>query len=532
MSNNQKHTENFDNRCGQRASIDRNNHMNRQEKNDRAVSDAVQVPPNSSDAGQALPNSSDAGQVLPNSYEDSVRFNHPSRSQHPCALIASVDKDSPAWDAGFEAGYAISEIDGHPIHDIIDWRWYSADDEMEVTYITPDGQKGTAVLDRYPGEGWGFHFDQIIFDDVYQCRNACIFCFMRQLPKDSRKSLRLRDDDFRLSFLEGTYVTFTNLNDEQVQRIIEQHISPLRFSLHAINPDLRQKIIGKHAARGIEVAETLLSAGIQLHVQIVLMPGINDGEELRRTIEWCWKHPGIVSIGIVPLGYTSYQEEFHKSFQDPKDSLRVIEEVLPFQARAQKERGRTWVYLADEFYRNAYGNHLIEHLPSADSYDGYPLFEDGIGMLRSTYDEWTNSAYGQADLAHLLDDTHVELFFVCGEALRDFVPQLLSAAPFAQAAHPLFVKNNHFGGNVNVTGLLCADDIIPAAKQVLEHQSTSPQTHAIVVIPDVIFNADAVTLDGCSILEIQQALNNQVCVVSCEAPKMFYQIQKFIKGRF
>lgn len=466
-------------------------------------------------------------------YEDAVVQNAKLPSvQDPCAYITSVDEMSPAWDAGFEPGYGITHIDGHIIHDIIDWRWYSADDEIDVTFKTPHGEVGSVVLDRDPGQGWGFHFASIIFDGVYQCKNACTFCFMRQLPQNSRKSLRIRDDDFRLSFLEGTYVTFTNLDDAQVQRIIDEHITPLRFSLHASDPSLRRKIIGRHASRGIEVAETLLAHGIKLHVQIVLMPEVNDGDELTKTLSWCWHHPGIVSVGIVPVGYTSFQHRFHESFQNPVHAQEVIHDVVPFQKKARMQRHCTWVYLADEFYVNAYQESLIKHLPSHDSYDDFPLFEDGIGMLRTTYDEWNASAPMQHNLANTLSKTSVDIYMICGEALEYFWPKLLSSSPLQPYIHPLLVKNHHFGGNVTVTGLLCAEDIIPVARKVLDNAFCEDGHHCCIVIPDVVFNASSMTLDGCSKVEIEGALHHNVCVTSCEVQKMLQQIDMFIKGRF
>ena len=271
------------------------------------------------------------------------------------AYIQSVEPLSPADDAGFSKGCCITAVDGNPIRDIIDWRWHTSEDQIVVSYIDCDGDRGDVCLEREPGESWGFEFTDVVFDRIIQCRNACIFCFMRQLPEQARASLSLRDDDYRLSFLQGNFVTFTNIMPEDEQRIIEQRISPLRYSLHCITPELRRQVIGKHAAHGVAVAERLLDAGIELHAQIVLMPDVNDGEELRRTIEWCYGKPGIISVGIVPLGYTKHQKRFSKSFNDPAAACAVIECIKPFQHRAMLERGDAWVHASDEFYRNAYG---------------------------------------------------------------------------------------------------------------------------------------------------------------------------------
>ena len=235
----------------------------------------------------------------------------------PKAVIESVLPESPADDAGFTPGCIITSVDGQPVRDMIDWRWLTADDVITLGYTDTDGDSGEVELERYEGEEWGFEFSGVVFDGVKQCRNACIFCFMRQLPDDMRPSLTLRDDDFRLSFLSGTFVTFTNLSAEDEARIIEQHISPLRVSLHASNPEVRRRIIGRHAQHGIEVMDRLLAAGIEFHAQIVLMPDENDGDALRETLDWAYARPGILDICIVPLGFTKHQTCFTKSFNDP-----------------------------------------------------------------------------------------------------------------------------------------------------------------------------------------------------------------------
>ncbi|MBR5259092.1 MAG: DUF512 domain-containing protein, partial [Eggerthellaceae bacterium] len=317
--------------------------------------------------------------VYPN--EDIVRAARGKGS--PLARIAYVEPYSPADDAGFEPGCYITSVDGQSVRDIIDWRWLTAEDVIELGYIDLDGEEGEIELEREEGEDWGFSFEGVVFDGVKQCRNACTFCFMRQLPKGMRPSLTLRDDDFRLSFLSGTFVTLTNLMAEDERRIIEQHISPLRVSLHAADSEARRGLIGKHAQHGIDALDRLLEAGIEVHAQIVLVPEANDGEVLLNTLNWAYDRPGVLNIGIVPLGYTRYQSTFDHSFNDPGASQAVIDIISPFQQRALAERGTPWVYAADEFYRNAHGVDLLEKLPTAEHYGDFSMFEDGIGIIRS-----------------------------------------------------------------------------------------------------------------------------------------------------
>lgn len=442
----------------------------------------------------------------------------------PAARITAVDPESPADDAGFEAGCYLISVDGQPLRDIIDWRWLSADDVITVGYIDLDGEAGEVELERDPGEDWGFTFDGVLFDRVKLCRNACIFCFMRQLPDDARASLSLRDDDFRLSFLAGTFVTLTNLKPEDEARIIEQHISPLRVSLHASDPGLRRRMIGRHAQHGLDALDRLLDAGIQAHGQIVLMPGINDGDALRETLEWAWERPGINGIGIVPLGFTKHQTELHESFTSPEAARAVIDVIRPFQQRARAERGTPWVFAADEFYVNAYGVDTPAHIPPASDYGNYDMFEDGIGIVRSYVDEFNEAVASglAAQTAKALQAAGLTARYVIGEAMQPFLDAMIAESPLAGRLVPLTVKNDYFGGNVNVTGLLCACDVTQAIREEAAASSTKAapagracKTRQLFLLPSVMLNDDGVTLDDATVQDMEKAAGVPLPVVSC-----------------
>ncbi|MEC4183396.1 DUF512 domain-containing protein [Adlercreutzia sp. R21] len=384
----------------------------------------------------------------------------------PAARIVAVEPESPADDAGFEPGCYLTTVDGHPLRDIIDWRWLASDDVIAVGYIDLDGEAGEVELEREPGEDWGFAFDGVLFDTVKLCRNACVFCFMRQLPEGVRPSLVLRDDDFRLSFLSGTFVTLTNLKPEDEARIVEQHISPLRVSLHASEPNLRRRMIGRHADHGLAALDRLLAAGVEVHAQIVLMPGVNDGHALRETLEWAWERPNINGVGIVPLGFTKHQTALRESFTSPESARGVIEVIAPFQKRARAERGTPWVFAADEFYVNAYGAETPERIPPTSDYGDYDMFEDGIGIVRSYVDEFAEACESglAARAAEELASRNLVARYIIGEAMQPFLDAMIAASPLAGRLVPLTVCNDYFGGNVNVTGLLCACDIIAAIR--------------------------------------------------------------------
>lgn len=442
------------------------------------------------------------------------------------ALVIAIAPHSPADDAGFEPGCFVSSVDGFPLRDIIDWRWLAADDEIVLGYIDLEGDVGEVELTREPGEDWGFEFDGVVFDGVKQCRNACTFCFMRQLPNDMRPSLTLRDDDFRLSFLAGTFVTFTNLSAKDEARIVEQQISPLRLSLHAANPEVRRRMIGRHAQHGIDVLERLLEQGIQFHAQIVLVPDQNDGAVLEHTLAWAYERPGILDICIVPLGFTKHQSCFDHSFNDPVSSRAVMDLVVPFQQQALNERGTLWAYPADEFYHNAYGSRLLENLPPAEQYGDFGMFEDGVGIIRSFVDDWEEAERlglpGEA--AATLEHVGLRVFYIAGCATREFLGPLAARSAVASCFKPLFVKNDFFGGNVDVTGLLCGCDIVAAVKNTCVSARTEENFRPLFVIPRVVFNDSAVTLDDMSLEDMEKAAGVPLAVVSCNASDFLREI--------
>lgn len=443
------------------------------------------------------------------------------------ALVAAVEPQSPAWDAGFEPGCRITSVDGKPLRDLIDWRWLSADDAITVGYIDLDGDAGEVELWREEGEPWGFSFEGVVFDGIKQCRNACTFCFMRQLPPGMRASLSLRDDDFRLSFLSGTFVTLTNLTAEDERRIYDQRISPLRVSLHAADPAARRALMGKHARHGIDALDRLLSAGIQVHAQIVLVPGANDGEVLADTLRWAWQRPGILDIGIVPLGYTRHQTLFDHSFNSIDAARAVLDDIMPFQQRARAERGTPWVHAADEFYRNAYGAQVLENLPPTADYGDFSMFEDGIGILRSCADSWVAAQNDGTvwECARALEQADMRALYVAGCALRESFPALVGSGALGGRLLPLFVENAFFGGNVDVTGLLTGQDVARAVAAACDagvegearSSAVSPADAArtLVLLPEVMFNDEGLTLDGWTLEDVRSAANCPVSVVSC-----------------
>lgn len=420
------------------------------------------------------------------------------------ALVTGVRDDSPAYDAGIEAGMRILEVNGRPLQDMIDWLWEASDGSVELTVLDPtDGTVAACELERLPGEDWGIDFDGAVFDGMRTCVNACTFCFMRMLPPSMRGTLYIRDDDYRLSFLQGNFVTLTNMGDEDIERVISRNLSPMNVSLHAVDPDVRRALMGRNAARGMYALERLIAGGIEVHAQIVLVPGVNDGAELDRTLSWCAERPAVSSLGIVPLGYTRFQKRFTSSFSDdPNRARAVIEQVRPYQEEARRTRGRTVFQLADEFYLDA-----GVPVPDAASYDGYPQYYDGIGMIRSYLDEVAAIREGEADrlaaAGSSLRSRGLSLLVLSGGAARDTVAAFVEGPPLEGSV--LAIENRYFGGNVDVTGLICGGDLLEQVADALDG--------VMLFVPDVMFNADGLTLDGYHRSELETELTGRGALV-------------------
>ncbi|MBM6676813.1 DUF512 domain-containing protein [Olsenella uli] len=405
------------------------------------------------------------------------------------AWVAAVEEGSPAWEAGIEPGMRIARVNGVEPRDLIDWRWEADGACCELEVFDPrDGTTTPCELWREPGQDWGVDFTDVLFDGIRTCVNACQFCFMAMLPPEARATLTLRDDDYRLSFLQGNFVTLTNVSDEEAERIVTCGLSPMNVSIHAITPEVRKRLIGRRADRGIEVLERLLAGGIEVHAQIVLCPGINDGAELAATLDWMEARTGITSLAIVPLGYTKHSRRFKSSYSDDVEASRAVVCLIePYQERARRTLGITRFQLSDEFYVDA-----RLPVPAAETYDGYPQFYDGIGMLRSFLDETALVSRERAGELRRVDETLAEkdlcALLVCGEAAAETIDTFCRALSPTGRVGTRAIRNDYFGGDVNVTGLIVAEDLLA--------QLPADLSGTLFVLPEVMFNFDRLTLDG------------------------------------
>ncbi|MDF2571566.1 MAG: putative radical enzyme, partial [Sporomusa sp.] len=294
---------------------------------------------------------------------------------------------------------------------------------------------------------------------VRQCANKCIFCFVDQMPAGMRESLYIKDDDYRLSFLYGNFVTLTNLGPRDLSRIARLHLSPLYVSVHTTNGELREKMLGgKQAGKILEQLSQLVEKGIDLHTQVVLCPGFNDGKELERTISDLFgMYPSVLSLAIVPVGLTRFRDNCYSlTTFSSKEAEQVIKLVHKWQEKCRKENNESFVYLADEFYLAA-----GQEIPSYESYDGFPQLENGVGIVRSFLTEWEEQPLIGAGYAepHYID-------VVCGISAEKILTPLLSNLSIPNLTiRVVAVENKFFGNNVTVTGLLTGGDIIESLQQ-------------------------------------------------------------------
>jgi putative radical SAM enzyme (TIGR03279 family) len=411
-------------------------------------------------------------------------------------IVNSVEPGSPAQKAGVRVGDLLQEINGRPIIDILDYRFHSADVKLRLSLVR-DGQ--TLLLDaqkRIDADlGLGFEYD--LGDRVHTCKNKCVFCFIHQQPKKMRKSLYLMDDDFRLSFMHGNYVTLTNLAEEEWARILEQRLSPLYVSVHATDPALRQTLLGRKTPTPIlpQIRE-LADNRINVHAQIVLCPGLNDGDALDLTLEELSlehraatnKRAGVQSVAIVPVGMTRFRERLPPLTHVERDYARQIIAHVHAQGQRFEERlGTRFAWLADEWYHIA-----GETVPPRSHYEEFPQLEDGIGTIRL----FLESMKQIAPLLPARIPIPIKATLVTAQMPAAYVQSLADRLNRIEGVdlNVCVVKNDFFGGDIHIAGLLTAQDI-------LTHLKAFPACHQTIYIPKICLRDDTLFLDDVTLEE-------------------------------
>ena len=375
--------------------------------------------------------------------------------------IAEIESNSLAEEIGLEVGDKILEINGQVPHDLIDLSFQMADEEIEILVEHQDGEKEIIAFEKEIDEELGVKFESAV-DKIRQCKNHCVFCFVDMNAPNMRKTLSIKDDDYRLSFLYGNFITLTNLTDKDFERIKNFHLSPLYISIQAMRPETREKLLRTPLAKNIQTQlDKLESCGTEYHTQIVLCPNLNDGEELDFTIsELLKRRPNVQSLAIVPVGVTKYRKDkFPLTQFDKLGAEKVIEQVEKFQKKIREECGKTFIYLGDEFYFLA-----GKKIPPVEYYDNFPQIENGIGMTRNFIEEF----YFEKKSSFLPVHSSIKIDVIAGTS---FAKVLKNLAAEVMNEHKnldikiLPVENNFFGKSVNVSGLLTGKDIIDTLKK-------------------------------------------------------------------
>ena len=419
--------------------------------------------------------------------------------------IQSVDPHSPARRAGVRPGERLTHINGRPIADVLDYKFYAYDPRLELTLTEPDGRSRTLRLQKEEGEDLGLNFETYLMDRARSCANRCIFCFVDQMPPGMRETLYFKDDDARLSFLLGNYITLTNLSAREIDRICQLRISPVNISVHATDPALREAML-KHRRAGecLEIMGRFAAAGIEMNCQVVACPGVNDGPALERTLAdlgALW--PAVASVAVVPVGVTKFREGLCPIEPYTKaQAAALVDQVEAFAARFLEQHGTSLAWCSDEFYLIA-----GRALPEKSYYEDMDQLENGVGMLRLLL--------RQAELA--LEDEQTE------QVPPFAVATGVSAAPFVRKIVDMTrekcgnidgkvypVVNHFFGETITVSGLITGADLLEQLK--------GRALGARLLIPDNMLRAgERVFLDDVTVEELEQALGVPVVPVPADS---------------
>lgn len=413
--------------------------------------------------------------------------------------IKDVEPGSPAAKAGLRGGMELVSLDGREVRDGLDYEFHSPPAQLRVV-VRANGRLRELTVHKEEYQPLGCLFESYLIDGQHSCRNRCVFCFIDQLPDGLRPSLYFKDDDERLGFLFGNYITLTNLGDAEIDRVIEQRI-PVNISVHTVNPELRVKMMrNKHAGEALRYIPKLAAAGIPLNFQLVLCPGLNDGEELRRSLEWLAAlRPAVQSIAAVPVGLTRYRAGLYPlESYTPATAASQLDILLEYGERFLRQNGQRLVYPSDEWFLLA-----GRPIPPADFYEGYPQLENGVGMWRLLEDEFSEAlAEAEAPIAPREADIAVgvlaaPLFHILAARLEERFPEV--------KLHVHEVENHFFGPGVTVTGLLTGGDIIGQLRGKL-------QSRRLLLPYMTLRNEGDLLLDGTSPANLHEALGVEIIV--------------------
>lgn len=431
-------------------------------------------------------------------------------------IIERIEKGSIAEEIDLEKGDILLSINDQEVKDIIDYKYLISDNFINIKILKNDRNEIWEYdIEKEIDEDLGLFFTNPLIDKAKSCKNKCIFCFIDQLPKNMRKSLYFKDDDSRLSFLQGNFITLTNMTDEEISRIIRYRLSPINVSVHTTNPDLRIDMLSnKNAGKIYDILKRFYDAKLEVNCQIVLVPGINDGNELDRTIKDLEKlHPYVKSVAIVPVGITKHREGLEKLKVFNKDkSIKVIEQISNIQNNLLKKLGTRFVFLGDEFYVLA-----DKKIPEYSFYEGFPQYENGVGLMRVFYEEVKESI--SKEPKYTLKSSK-KIVIVTGTLAYEFMCNIIKIIKSKFLNLDIEVKaveNNHFGTTITVSGLVTGKDIINSLKNTI---------YDIILIPKSMLKFDEeILLDDYTVKDLEKELNKKVIPVDVNGSELINTIK-------
>ena len=465
-------------------------------------------------------------------------------------LISQISKGSIAWEQGIVPGDFLLSINDSEVIDVFDYRYLCQDTSLKVTIEKADGTVVSFEVEKEEDEELGLEFSEGLMDEYRHCSNKCIFCFIDQMPPGMRETLYFKDDDMRLSFLQGNYVTLTNLSDKDVERIIKYRLEPINVSFQTTNPELRCKMLNnRFAGDALKKADILYEAGITLNGQIVLCKGINDGDELERSLSDLYKYvPTLESLSVVPVGLSKYRDGlFPLEPFEKEDAIKVLETIHKWQNKAFSEHGVHFVHASDEWYVLA-----SEELPEEERYDGYLQIENGVGMLRSLIVEFED---GLMELKEAIDNYKPGIFaklnrkgydknyeemsgiknvsklieliekgrsvsFVTGRISYPYMEKLINRFMEVFPSYNVNVfpiRNDFFGERITVTGLITGQDIVK--------QLDGKELGETLVIPENMLRSGTdVFLDDTRLVDIEKSLHISTSIVKSNGRNLIENI--------
>lgn len=415
-------------------------------------------------------------------------------------VVARVVPGTLAWRLGLQPGDEVLAVNGQAVRDEIDFLFFAAEEQVRLE-VRRGGERLSLEAERAYGEDVGVEFASPLFDGIRTCQNACPFCFLKGLPPGLRKSLHLRDDDYRLSFLFGNFVTLTNLTEEDWQRIEAQHLSPLYVSIHATDPEVRARCFGRRNLPDILAQLVRLGdMGIRVHAQVVLAPGLNDGPHLERTLQDLEKHfPTVESVSVVPVGLTRYSPRELRGYT-PEEARGLLRYLRGWQRRVAERFGLRWVHASDEWYFLA-----GRPVPAAIHYDGFPQLENGVGLTRWWLDAWARFRARWRRRPHRAVEGQ-RVVLACGTMIAP-VMQRMARWLREHAGADLVVRpveNRFFGPSVQVSGLLTGADMAETLQQ---------ERADVFLVPQAMWDSESRrTLDDWGVADLERELGAPVRV--------------------